>query len=180
MNSSLPVKTESDIDEKVQSKLVDYTTPTQGMEIDVDGDAHAKAKLRDDSGNPFGTETNPVYTVVGDDPATEVFDYQTSVAIAKNATVNHDYTVTAGKTLKGIQLICSASGEFKVSLMRETAVASGIYNTVFVGFAQASKPLIDITIQRILQVLAGVKVRVAIENRDNVQNVYSTILGIEV
>jgi len=180
MDSSLPVKSEVDVDERLQSKLVDYLVPTQGMEIDTDKDAHVKAKLRDDNGDAFGTEVNPVYTVVGDDPADEVFDYQTTASLAKNATTSHDYTVSAGKTLKGIQLVASASGEFKVSVMRETGVAAGTYDTVFVAFVQASSPLVDVTIQRILQVAAGVNVRVSIENRDNVQDVYSTIFGIEV
>ena len=68
IDSSLPVKTESDVDEKLQSKIVDYTTPSQGMEVDSDGDAHVKAKLRDDTGAAFGTEANPVFTSPGDDP----------------------------------------------------------------------------------------------------------------
>lgn len=180
IDSSLPIKTESDVDEKVQSKIVDFTTPTQGMEVDTDNDAHVKAKLRDDAGNPFGIEANPVYTVIGDDPADEVFDYQTSAAVAKDATVNHDYTVTALKTMKGVQMVVSSSGEFKVELMRETGVAAGTYDTILTAFAQASSPLVDITIQRILQVAAGVNIRIAITNRDNARDVYSTLLGMEV
>ena len=180
MDSSLPVKTEVDIDERLQSKLVDYLVPTQGMEIDTDKDAHVKAKLRDDTGAPFGTESNPVYTVKGDDPADEVTDYQTTASVAKDAVANHDYVVTAGKTLKGIILLASASGEFKVELHKETGVATGIFDTCFTAFAQASSPFINVDFDRGIIVAAGVIIRVAITNRDKTQDLYSTILGIEV
>jgi len=180
MDSSLPVKTEVDVDERLQSKLVDYLVPTQGMEIDTDKDAHVKAKLRDDTGAPFGTEDNPVYIVPGDDPADEIIDYQTTASLAKNATAEHDYIVSAGKTLKGILLLVSASGEFKVALFRETGVATGIFDTLFTAFAQASSPFINVNFDRGVQVAAGTKLTVVITNRDNVQDVYSTILGIEV
>lgn len=180
MDSSLPVKTEVDIDERLQSKLVDYLVPTQGMEIDTDKDAHVKAKLRDDTGAPFGIESNPVYVVAGDDPADEVTDYQTTASVAKDATVNHDYIVTAAKTLKGVLLMASASGEFKVELQKETGVATAIFDTCFTAFAQASSPFINVDFDRGIQVLAGVTIRVAITNRDKTQDLYSTILGIEV
>lgn len=38
----LPIRTEDDADQKVQTKIVDHTTPTQGMEVDTDGNAHAE------------------------------------------------------------------------------------------------------------------------------------------
>jgi hypothetical protein len=109
-----------------------------------------------------------------------VTDYQTTGSLAKSATANHDYTVTALKTLKGVIMLVSASGEFKVELRKETGVGTGIFNTCFTGFAQASSPFINVNFNRGIQVAAGVILRVAITNRDNVQDVYSTILGIEV
>lgn len=36
-NSALPVRTEADADERLQSKIVDYTVPTQGLVVNVDG-----------------------------------------------------------------------------------------------------------------------------------------------
>lgn len=180
IDSSMPVKTESDVDEKLQSKIVDYTTPSQGMEVDADGDAHTKAKLRDDSGNPFGTEANPVYTAQAEDPGAEVEDYQTTATVAKDATANHDYTVTAAKTFKGIQLVVSASGEFKVELQKETAPASGIYDTIYTGFKQAADPSYILPLYKIFKQVATANIRVAITNRDNAQDLYSTLVGIEV
>lgn len=41
-DSSLPVRTEADADERLQSKLVDYTTPTQGATIDAQGNVHVE------------------------------------------------------------------------------------------------------------------------------------------
>ncbi len=179
IDSSLPVKTEVDGDEYLRAKLYDQTA-TNPMEIDSDNDAHVKAKLRDDSGSAFGTESNPVYVAGAEDPGDEIIDYQTSAAVAKSATVNHDYSVTAAKTFKGKHLVVSASGEFKFELQIETAPASGIYTTKYVGFAQASSPYIQLSLDKILKQVATANVRVAITNRDNQQDVYSTLSGIEV
>jgi len=41
-NSSLPIRTEGDAQEKVQSKLVDYANPSLGMQIDSDKNAHVE------------------------------------------------------------------------------------------------------------------------------------------
>lgn len=49
-NSSLPVRTEADADERIQSKLVDYTTPTQGATIDADGNLHIELHGNDPAG----------------------------------------------------------------------------------------------------------------------------------
>lgn len=179
VDSSMPVKTESDIDERLQTKVVDYTTPTQGMEVDTDGDAHVKAKLRDDSGNPFGTEANPVFTVGAEDPGDEIEDTKTTAAVVKGASTNHDYTVSALKTFKGSQLVVSASGGFKVELQRETAPASGTFTTKYVCFKQPADPCLILPLMKVFKQVAGAKVRVKITNRYNTQDVYSTLIGIE-
>lgn len=177
--SSLPVKSEVDVDERLQSKIVDYNTPSQGAAVDADGDLHVKAKLRDDSGNAFGTEANPVFTAVAEDPGDEVEDYQTSAAVAKDASVNHDYTVTALKTFKGVALLVASAGEFKLELQKETAPASGTYNTLYVAFKQASDPTFFLPLSKVFKQVAGAKVRVKITNRDNATDLYSTLVGIE-
>ncbi len=180
IDSSLPVKTESDLDEKLQSKIIDYSTPSQGMEVDTDGDAHVKAKLRDDAGNAFGTLANPVFTSQSTDLGDEVEDYQTSAAVAKNATVNHDYTVTAAKEFRGLRAIISSAGEFKVELQKETAAASGVYNTLYVAFKQAADPYVEINLSNAFRQVASANVRIAITNRDNSTDLYSTLVGFEV
>jgi len=180
IDSSMPVKTEVDADERLQSKIVDFTTPSQGMEVDVDGDAHVKAKLRDDNGDPFGTEGNPVYVIGSEDPGAEVEDYQSSAAIAQDASTDHDYTVTAAKTFKGIGLLVSASGEFKVELKKETGVGAGTYDTLYTAFKQAADPAFYLPLHKVFKQIAGAKVRVTITNRDKAQDLYSTLVGIEI
>lgn len=179
IDSSLPVKTEVDTDEYLRAKLYD-STATNPMEIDADNDGHVKAKLRDDTGAAFGTESNPVFVAGAEDPGDEIIDYQTSAAVAKNSTANHDYAVTAAKTFKAKHLVVSASGEFKVELQTETAPASGTYTTRYVAFAQASRPYIQLDLDKLLKQVATANVRVAITNRDSAQDLYSTLAGIEV
>jgi len=41
-DSSLPVRTEGDADERLQCKIVDYTTVSQAMEVDTDNNAHVE------------------------------------------------------------------------------------------------------------------------------------------
>jgi len=41
-NSGLPVRTEADIDERLQSKIIDFTTPGQGASVDTDGNLHVE------------------------------------------------------------------------------------------------------------------------------------------
>lgn len=49
-NSSLPVRTEADADERLQSKIIDFNTPTQGMTVDSDGNAHVQVHGDNPSG----------------------------------------------------------------------------------------------------------------------------------
>lgn len=49
-DSSLPVRTEADADDRLQSKLVDFTTPTQGMTVDAQGNAHVEVHGDNPSG----------------------------------------------------------------------------------------------------------------------------------
>lgn len=181
IDSSLPVMSEVDPDSRVQVKVVDATTPSQQMEVDTDNDAHVKAKLRDDSGAAFGIESNPVYVTAAEQTGTKIVDYNTSAAVASDATANHDYTVSASTEFRGVRLITSASGEFKVEVQLETAPAAGTYNTIYVGFAQASSPFLDIPMDKLVEQVAGAIIRVSITNRENqAQDVYSTLTGLEV
>jgi hypothetical protein len=51
-DSQLPVRTFGDPQEKIQSKIVDFTTPTQGMVVDTDGLAHVEVH----GNNPAGAD----------------------------------------------------------------------------------------------------------------------------
>ena len=108
-------------------------------------------------------------------------NYSTVAALAAGASSNHDYTVTALKTLRLNQIHASGSGKIKIEIQIETAAASGTFNTRFVGFSSTANPNIDLSITNAIDVVAGAKVRVIRTNKDLLsQDVYSTISGSEV
>lgn len=126
------------------------------------------------SSNPIPVSVSSVV------PGTAVQSYQTSASLAVNGTANLQYTVTAGKTLSLARVWSSASGKIKVVVGVETGVATGIFTTKFVGFNSTATPNIDMTVVSALSVAAGVRVQVAITNRDNqAEDVYTTIEGTE-
>lgn len=281
-NSSLPIRSEADVDERVQTKIVDATNPdTQQLAVNADGsinitdnggsitidavdldirdldhaqdsvrlgdgtnltnvNASGELQVRDDDANTAlssldgkfvdgndigdvtinnaagaaavniqdggnsitvdatdldirdlnasqdnvaisdGTDTLAVNTdgsinvnVVDSVAGNEVCDYQTSSSVAKNASVNHDYTVTGGTTFSGEEAWISGSGKIKVELLVDGA-------TKFVGFNSTSNPNIRIPLEKLLKAGAAEVVRMTITNRDNQpQDVYSTLLGEE-
>lgn len=136
--------------------------------------------LRDESGNAF-TTSNPLPVTLVDSEGDEVNDYLKSTAVAAAASANHDYTVTALKTLKLSQVNAAASGKMKIEIQAETGVASGVFNTKFVGFNSTANPNIQFDLKELLTVAAGVRVRVIRTNLDNqAQDLYSTISGHEI
>jgi len=109
-----------------------------------------------------------------DQAGDEIIDFQTSASIAKNASVNHDYTVSAGKTFIGEEAWVSGSGKLKVELL-----VNG--STNWVGFNSTANPNIRIPLERIVKASAAQVVRFTITNRDNqAQDLYSTLTGVEV
>jgi hypothetical protein len=114
------------------------------------------------------------------DPAgCEIVDFQTSACIAKNASVNHDYTVTACTTFFGEELWVSGSGKLKVEASLQSACCACVYNTVFVGFNSTATPNIRIPLERMVKQTSGLAVRLTITNKDGTQDVYSTLTGVE-
>lgn len=126
--------------------------------------------------------TNPIPVVLSADPSgNEINDYNTAAAIAAGSSSNHDYTVTAGKTLLLRQLESTASGKAKIEVQIESGVATGIFATKFVQFNSTATPNMHIEIVSPTSVAAGVRVRVIRTNKDNqAQDLYSTISGEEV
>lgn len=250
-NSSLPVRTQSDADERLQSKIIDFTTPTQGMVVDADGNAHIEVhgnnpsgsdeilllselgavvpdglyhatnntnpgnmglvghvrnaspddthqtqritsitngskraldvSIHDEDGAAFSS-TNPVPVVIQESEGDEINDYLASSAVVAGATANHDYTVTALKTLYITQIEGSASGKAKMSLAIESGVGTGIFTNVkFTQFNSTANPNMSVVLREPIAVAAGVIARLVMINKDNQsQDVYSTISGHEV
>lgn len=126
--------------------------------------------------------TNPIpVTISSAVSGTTIQNYNTSVALAAAASSNHDYTVTALKTLELARIWSSASGKLKIEIQYETAAASGVFNSKFVGFNSTANPNIDITIVSAFPQVPGARIRVIRTNLDKqAEDVYSTIEGTEV
>lgn len=128
------------------------------------------------------SSSNPVPVAISAAPlGTSVDDYLTSASVAGGAAVNHDYTVTALKTLLLKQIEATGSGKAKIEVRIETGVATGVFTTKFVQFNSTSTPNMSINLQDPISVAAGVRVRVVRTNRDlTSQDLYSTICGQEI
>lgn len=136
--------------------------------------------LHDESGVAF-SETNPLPVAISDSEGTEVNDYKATTNTAAAATDNHDYTVTALKTLKLTQIEGAASGKAKAEVQIESGVATGVFASKWVMFNSTANPMMSLAIKESPAIAAGVRVRVIMSNLDNqAQNLYSTISGHEV
>jgi hypothetical protein len=157
------------------------TTQTQRITSVTSGTVRAlDVSMHDEDGNPFSA-TNPLPVTSVDSEGVEVNDYNTAASVAAGASSNHDYTVTAATTLKLSQIWAAASGKMKIEVRIETAVASGVFNTKFVGFNSTAGTNIEIPIKENISVAAGVRVRIIRTNKDNqAQDLYSTISGHEI
>lgn len=136
--------------------------------------------LHDEAGAAYST-SNPLPVTSVDSEGDEINDYNTGASVAAGGTSNHDYTVTAAKTLKLTQIWAAASGKMKIEVQIETAAASGVFNTRFVGFNSTANPNIPISLREAITVATGVRVRIIRTNNDNqAQDLYSTISGHEI
>ena len=132
------------------------------------------AHLFDEAGNAFSVSNPLPVELVSDAQGDEIVNYNTSSAVASDATVNHDYSVSVGKTLLCEQAWVSASGKIKVELL-----VNGIAK--YVGFNSTANPNIEIPLKKLLKGSASQVVRMIITNKDNqAQDVYSTLSGIEI
>ena len=119
-----------------------------------------------------------INVVLADSSGTEVQDYKDAVAIAANASDNHDYTAVGAFTLTQIE--SSASGKAKMLLSIETGVATGVFTAKASQFNSTANPNMSLVLSQPISVAAGVRVRVVMTNRDNqAQDLYSTIMGSE-
>lgn len=188
-DSSLPIKTETSGD--VDVFISDSTTPTQKLKVNADGsidsnitatdlDIRDLSASQDNVAISDGTDTLAINSdgsinvkVDSDVSGDEIVDFQTSVSVAKNSSVNHDYTVSALKTFIGQEAWISGSGKLKVELL-----VNG--STNWVGFNSTANPNIRIPLNKIVKASAAQVIRFTITNRDNAQDVYSTLAGVEV
>jgi hypothetical protein len=136
--------------------------------------------ISDSSGNRID-ENNPLAVFFSDNPGQEVQDFDRAENVAKNATADHDYTVTAATELRKLNVEASASGKAKFELQIETAPAAGTFDTVGVKFNSTANPNVRFELSSPKPVAAGVIVKLIKTNLDNgAQDIYSTINGVEV
>lgn len=134
--------------------------------------------ISDSQGNRID-ENNPLAVYQAESPADEVDEYDEAADIAKDASANHDYTVTALKTFKSIEFVGSSAGLAKFELQIETGVGAGTYTTVATRFNSVSNPQARGKYKK--SVPAGIIVRVVKTNLDNqATDLYSEIKGLEI
>lgn len=127
------------------------------------------------------SELNPIWVQMTDTLVSgeEIHNYDTSAAIASDASDNHDYTV-AGTTFFLESIIFSASGEMKIEL-QVGPVASLVTKAVyFTSVSNLGKQLFFDPPIEVPAASTGT-VRIIRTNRDNqAMDVYSTIIGRDV
>ena len=127
------------------------------------------------------TAQNPLPVYQAADPGTEVESYDVASAIVKNASADHDYTVTASTELRKLNVECSGSGYALFEVKVETGVATNTFNTVMTKFNSTAMPNVEFAWKAPKVIAAGVRIRVTKTNLDNqAQDLYSLINGVEV
>lgn len=157
-------------------------------DVTVNNAAGAAAVNIQDGGNSLTVDGTVAATQSGTWSVTSSFiptgtainDYNLGSAVAAAATSNHDYTVTAAKTLYLNEIEASGSGKMKIEVQTETGSGTGVFNTKFVQFNSTAAPNMSIAIRNAVSVVAGAKVRIIRTNLDgSAQNLYSSICGQE-
>lgn len=198
-DSSLPVKSIQDLEERVLVKIqdgedasgVDKSAEVSEKKLHVrvhgqdQGNNDQQVRLNSDgnvtiansNGDPI-EESTPLAVFIAESAAEEVDEFDRAIDVAKDASSNHDYTVTAGKQFKFTEIQCSASGKARFELQIETGVATGVFDSKAVGFNSSANA--NLVLKYTKNVAAGVIVRVVKTNLDNqAQDLYSQIQGRE-
>jgi len=179
-NSQLPVRSKQDLDERLLTKIQDGDNPSGSEQTAsvTNKQLHTKIFLSD--GNVI-SEENPLPVAPTESAGLEVEDFNEAVDVAPTSNSNHDYVVTASKSLKEINIEASASGKARFELQIETAASSGVFETRNVKFNSTAQPNVKFELKRPKRVTEGVTVRIIKTNLDEqAQSIYSVINGVEV
>lgn len=169
------------IDDNGGSITVDGTVTVTATDLDIRDLTLALDAVKISGNTSANSETNPIFvknvdTVVSGE---EIQNYDTSSAIAADATDNHDYTV-AGTTFLLKSIIFAASGAMKIEL--QTGPVASL-TTKAVAFTSASSPTGQLFFDPPIEVpsTSTGTIRIIRRNDDNqAQDVYSTIIGYDV
>jgi len=176
------------LDRKQLMVIADPTTDSQRLTVSATGNAGVNISeqtltaLAISKDNAANSDTNPIYvqeigaTVIG----IEVLDYDTAAAVASDTASNHDYTVSATKTLKVQRCQGSASGETKIEIQ---AGPIGSLVTQAVLFTNAADLNWSFDFKGLLEIpdTSTGTLRIIRTNRENqAMDLYSTVIGTEV
>jgi len=92
-NSSLPVRTEGDLQEKLQSKIVDFIDPTKGAEVDSDKNLHVELHGND----PYGVDQVLITSERGNLALDGIFDGVSNSNPSSAGIVASERTATPGQ-----------------------------------------------------------------------------------
>lgn len=168
--------TPADTDQNLRVTGVTGSTDTTHHSMDV--------SIHDGSGDAY-SDSNPIPTYITDDPGEEKMEYNTSAAVAKDASVDHDYSVANGDVFKINGFYANASGKIKVEFKIGDGAVSEIFTSKAVFFNSTANPNCEFKCEKSPFSVTGTAndttIRITITNLDNqAQDVYSTLLGIEV
>lgn len=159
------------------------TAVVTATDLDIRDLTHVSDSVKVGDGVDFlavNTDGSINVNITDTSPGTPINDYKRAIGIAAGATDNHDYTVTALKTLSLNQIESTGSGKAKMEVQVETGVATGVFTTRFVQFNSTANPNMVVHLDNPIPVAAGVRVRVIMKNNDLLaQDMYSTISGFE-
>jgi hypothetical protein len=132
------------------------------------------------TGGVANSPTNPIFVSSSDTIGTPIDNYQTSAALAVNASATFDYTVSAGVTFYTKQFWATASGKIKLQVEYETAAGSGTFNTFWVAFNSTAETNILIPCPTGKTQVTGARIRMIVTNLDKAaMDVYSTLSGVQ-
>lgn len=127
----------------------------------------ADVAIRDENGVPYSAN-NPLPVSFEESEGDEIHEqFESAAVIAKNASDEQVYTVTAGKVFLLEQWGISSSGHMKAELYVETGALTDTYTLKDVMYGTAACPNDDNCFKRAIKVAAGVRVKVIRYNMDN-------------
>lgn len=142
------------------------------------------AHISDATGTAFSAlnplPVNVVSSVVGD----YINDYDEADNVAVGTPVNHDYLITAAKTMQLKKVWASGTGKIKIEV--QISPDGATFASKFVAFNSEANPniSIDLDFLAVLESGTGALIRIIKSNINDVTaapfNIYSTISGIEV
>ena len=128
------------------------------------------------------SETNPIYVYQTNSVVSgnEVHDYDVAVAVASDATANHDYTVTGGTFLLK-EVIISGSGNVKAEIQVGPLASLATKAVVFLTGRQGDTKVVEFNPPIEVPVTGTGTVRIIKTNRQGAAtDLYSTIIGSDV